>query len=194
MFLQKYVAKFVLSSLGWKPLKDDVRRIIKDSKRIVLVFPHTSYMDFVIMFLYKKANPELMKNIKFLMNPAFLDKPILGPFLMSQGAIPSTPREKKNGGKTQHIINYLNNLKEYQFLISPKGTINKGEWRSGYFYITEGTKSLITVAGLDFKKGEVVVTPPQNIDVPLMDRENLEVWLKSKMKSISQRYPKNVEY
>jgi 1-acyl-sn-glycerol-3-phosphate acyltransferase len=191
------VARFLLKNSGWKPPPDRLVEIMNEHKKLVIVYPHTSHYDGLLMILYKKAYPDFGRHIKFLIRPDLTEIPLLGKFLISNGAIPSTFIQIKNGGRTKEIINYLNTKDEYKFLISPKGTIRKSEWKTGYYYITKGTGSYILALGLNYKTGEIEYNDPYPLkgdDKDFPSEENLRNILQSQLKNIPQRTPWNVEY
>jgi 1-acyl-sn-glycerol-3-phosphate acyltransferase len=162
-----------------------------------MVYPHTSYYDGTIMLLYKKAYPDFGANIKFLIRPDLTEIPLLGKFLVKNGAIPSTFIQLKNGGRTKEIIDYLNTQSEFCFLISPKGTIRKSEWKTGYYYITKGTGAYIMALGLDYLKKEIVfndVYPVRGDDINFPPEEYMRSYLQYQLRSIPQINPQNIEY
>jgi hypothetical protein len=149
------------------------------------------------MILYKKAYPDFGRHIKFLIRPDLTEIPLLGKFLISNGAIPSTFIQIKNGGRTKEIIDYLNTKDEFKFLISPKGTIRKSEWKTGYYYITKGTNANILALGLNYQTGEIVYNKPYPLtggEENFPSEEKLRVILQDQLRDIPQRTPWNVEY
>jgi hypothetical protein len=55
-------------------------------------------------------------------------------------------------------VNSLKDRDECLFLISPKGTIVKREWRSGYYHVARELDANLRVAGLDYEHKRVVVS------------------------------------
>jgi 1-acyl-sn-glycerol-3-phosphate acyltransferase len=197
LIYQKTVARFLLKNSGWKPPSDELIEIMNKNKKLVIVYPHTSHYDGLLMILYKKAYPDFGRHIKFLIRPDLTEIPLLGKFLISNGAIPSTFIQIKNGGRTKEIIDYLNTKDEFKFLISPKGTIRKSEWKTGYYYITKGTNANILALGLNYQTGEIVYNKPYPLtggEENFPSEEKLRVILQDQLRDIPQRTPWNVEY
>lgn len=194
---QQIIAKTILNKFGWKPPPDGLEKLFSTYKRIVIVYPHTSHYDAILMLLYKKAYPNFGKRLKFLIRPDLTEVPLLGNFLMKEGAIPSMFIQIKNGGRSREIINYLNTQDSFCFLLSPKGTIRKSEWKTGYYYITKGTGSYIMALGLDYKKREIVyneVYPYKGNDINFPSEEYMRNYLQYQLRNIPQINPENVEY
>lgn len=149
----KVFAKGVLFIMGWQPLSESFIKQLFKHDRIIAVFSHTSYSDFYILILYLLAYPEYLYRIKTLVKP----QPFAyaGRLLRSLGAIPATKVEDSNGGAVKRISEELNNYEKFTFLICPKGTILKRDWRSGYYHIAELTNSFLMVVGLDYEKKSV---------------------------------------
>jgi len=194
---QTLISKFILDTNGWKPPPKELLEIMKTHKKMVIVYPHTSHYDGWLMILYRKAYPEFGNHIKFLIRPDLTEIPFIGNVLINNGAMPSTFIQIKNGGRTKEIIDYLNTQSKFHFLISPKGTIQKSDWKSGYYYITKGTNSHIMALGFDYSKGEIVFNEPYPLlggDDMFPSEDNLRVILQNQLKNIPQRNPNNVEY
>lgn len=193
----KKISLKILEKSGWKSPPERLMEIMKKYKRLVIVYPHTSHLDGTLMILYKKAYPEFGENIKFLIRPDIVEFPILGSFLIKNGAVPSTLISIKNGGRTKEIVNYLNSLNQFQLLISPKGTIRNSPWKKGYYYITKGTNAHVMAIGLDYSTGNIIFNEPYPISGHsdnFPSEEFLSYFLKSQLKSIPQRNPSFVEY
>lgn len=150
------LAKLILLATGWELLSDHTFDRITKYDQTVLIFSHTSYSDFYILVLYLLAYPNRLHYVRTLIKP----QPFVyaGPLLRKLGAISSTPVENKNGGAVSRIIEDLKQYDKCIFLISPKGTIVKKEWRSGYYHIAKGLDAKLMVAGLDYEKKCVLVS------------------------------------
>tara|TARA_R100000750_G_C2332495_1_gene90694 strand:- start:126 stop:740 length:615 start_codon:yes stop_codon:yes gene_type:complete len=194
LYWNKYAAKILLHVVGWKPLPEYMKYLLRKHDKLVMIYPHTSYWDSIWMLVYRIAYPDVLSDLVFLIRPDFLDIPLLGSFLKAMGGVGASSIKTKNGGRTQDIVNSLNDKKRFHLAISPKGTIKKRDWRSGYYYIAKGTDALVTAVGYDYVKGIVEIYSPQNENTKLLEKNELEIWLQYRMRPLIQRNPDNVEY
>lgn len=142
------IARTILYIIGWRKIDEKTFNKLTINKRAVIVFSHTSYMDFYLMVLYLLAYPNRLHRIRTLIKPQPFS--YAGGILTKLGAIPSTRLEDKNGGAVDRIVKILGDLPEFLFLISPKGTIIKNNWRSGYYNIAKRLNIPLLVAGVDY--------------------------------------------
>lgn len=193
----KPLSKKLLERLGWEPPPKELMDIMQSHKKLVMVYPHTTHWDGVLMILYKKAYPEFGKHLKFLIRPDITEFPILGSFLVENGAVPSTLIHIKNGGRTRQIVDYLNSIESFHFLISPKGTVRKSPWKTGYYYIAKGTDAHIIAIGLDYSSKKIIFHEPYPISAGSSEfptEEYINYYLKEQLRPIPQYYPERVEY
>ena len=187
------IFRLILRITHIQPPPVELIDLFNTHNRLVLVYPHTSYWDGMIMLLYLMAYPKTMRDITFLIRPDLLKIPVVGHFLRYKGALHSTPLEIKNGGYIEHLVRYLNSRDRYQFLISPKGTVRKSPWRSGWYYITKQTNSKIACLGFDYIRRQLMVSEIYNMD-ELPQKDELEKTLKMFMKTTNPCNPQNEEY
>ena len=102
--------------------------------------------------LYKLAYNKELKHLKTLIRPDKFEICGLGSVLTAIGGIPATMIKEKNGGAVERIVHELKICKRSRFLISPKGTIVKGAWRSGYFHIAKQLEANLVAIGMDYEK------------------------------------------
>jgi hypothetical protein len=138
--------------MGWDKLEYDGE--MNKHRHIVCVFSHSSYYDFFIMVLYKFAYPDKLRNLKTLIIPDLFY--YFGPLLRYVGGIPATNTNYKNGGATDRIVGILKE-QPCKFLISPKGTILRGEWRTGYYHIAQALQAPIIAVGLDYERKGIYI-------------------------------------
>jgi 1-acyl-sn-glycerol-3-phosphate acyltransferase len=150
------IARGILLITGWSPIKDEIFDRLNQYEHTVLVFSHTSYVDFYVLALYLMAYPKELAAVRTLVKPQPFQ--YAGWLLRKFGAIPSTHVDEKNGGAVDRIVQTLQQSPRFIFLISPKGSIVKREWRSGYYHIANKLDSHVRVAGLDYEKMAVVVS------------------------------------
>ena len=152
--LLKYICKGLLKLIGWKKLDKEIIDYLNLHPYTLMIFSHTSYYDFLIMLLYSLSNKKLGV-LKVLIKPQLFT--YFGWLFRRLGGIPSTKIESKNGGSTNLIIQELQKYPRAYFLISPKGTILKADWRSGYYYIACNLKANLVSIGADYEKKEIVM-------------------------------------
>ena len=179
-------AKTVLICMGWSLPGSKVFKRINKYDRVVGVFSHTSYADFYIMVLYKLAYLDKLQRVRTLVKPQPFE--YAGWFLRSIGAIPSTKIEEKKGGAVSRIVNELKENKQCLFLISPKGTIVKAEWRSGYFAIAKELDAELMVMGFDYEKKCVVASKQISHK---QGEEAVKEFLQNRLKNIVPLFPED---
>jgi len=179
------VAKVGLRLCGWKPLSAKSETNILRNTRAIYAFPHTSYWDFYIFLCYMLAYPHLIDNVKILVKP--------GPFvyagwlLRRLGCLPATSINDKGHGCVSRITEDLKHLDHFKFTISPKGSIERKPWRNGYYYIGVGLEAVFVVAGLDYRRKELVVRDQSISYTEGLDK--VESFLKEEMRHIVPLYP-----
>lgn len=152
----KIICSIILYIIGWNNINPKLTKIFSQNNKIVCVFSHTSYYDFFIMLLYKYKYYLVFQYMKVLIKPDYFNG-ILGYLLTCIGGIPSTNVNIKNGGNLNKIVDTLNQTDKCVFLISPKGSILKREWRSGYYYIGQALKAPYVAVGLDYEYKNIYV-------------------------------------
>lgn len=183
------LAKIILIIIGWELMGEEYKKI-KEEFRLVVIFPHTSYWDSVITLIYKISEPEIFRNAYFLMTPRFFNR-YTEKLLTKVGCIPATRLNEENGGGIDRITNILMFKDEFKLALSPKGTIVKSEWRSGYYWLAKNLKAKICIVGIDYEKKKMVIG---KLHKPDREKEKLEKELKVEMGSIIQINPENEEY
>ncbi len=143
-------AMLILQLMGWSFLDDQAYQYMNNNARMVCVFSHTSYYDFFLMVLYYFAHPNQLTHLKTLINPYYFN--YIGFFLRFVGGIPAI--------KVDNIVEELLKTPKSHFLISPKGTILKGEWRSGYYHIARKLNCPILALGLDYELKKIIICRP----------------------------------
>ena len=151
----KYSCQSILKIMGWSPLNRYCISTINNNQKMVCVFSHTSYYDFCIMVLYKLAYPYYFKNMKTLINSYYFT--IMGRFLYAVGGIPAIVKEHN----VKRIVDSLQQ-EQFMFLISPKGSILKKDWKTGYYYIAKQLNVPIIAVGLDYENKNIYIGKPIN--------------------------------
>lgn len=145
------ISTCILYLMGWKPL--DLQNKYDEHKYIVCVFSHSSYYDFFIMVLYKYKYYKELHNLRVVIKPDFFN--YIGCLLKSIGGVRATNISKKNGGQTEHIVKKIQKTLSAKLLICPKGTIVRGEWRTGYYHIAKALNAPICAVGLDYEQKNI---------------------------------------
>ena len=143
--LLKYIARFILYLLGWKLINDV--DVLLSYKRAVVIYPHSTYFDFFLSLIYFFAHPELFEKTVTLMKPSIFN--YFGFILRKLNVIPAN--------SVNEIVEQLKQKQEFLFLISPKGTRSKKDWRKGYYHIAKLTGSVLLVSGADFSSKSVKI-------------------------------------
>ena len=178
------LSKTILFVIGWASVNKNTFKRLNSYPRTILVFSHTTYCDFFIMILYKLAYPDELQHLKTLVKPQPFE--YAGWLLHKIGAIPATKVEDKNGGAVNRIVNELKEFDKFIFLISPKGTIVKREWRSGYYHIGKELNAVFRTAGLDYEKKCVIISEEAQND---NDEEAVKEFLQDKLQQIVPLFP-----
>ena len=143
-------SSILLKLMGWSFIDKKGIDIINNHNRMICVFSHTSYYDFFMMVLYYLSHQEL-NHIRVLINPWYFN--ILPLYWV--GGIPAV----KGGGVTKIVDELLKEEKSH-FLISPKGTILQGEWKSGYYHIARQIKCPLMAIGVDYELKKITLCKP----------------------------------
>ncbi|CAI8414464.1 MAG: Uncharacterised protein [Polaribacter sejongensis] len=147
----KSISRFILETiLGWK-LENDFPQDIK--KYVIIVAPHTSWIDFPIAILSRMASGTMIhfigKNTLFRAPFGFFFK-ILG----------GTPVDRtKNNNLVDAVITIFNKKKVFRLALSPEGTRKKvAAWKTGFYYIAKGANVPVVMATLDFEHKKVKIS------------------------------------
>ena len=132
--------------LGWKKLKDYPK------EKCVIVFPHTSYWDLLIWIIFFE------KNMFLLANPNYYNWATKWIYT-ALNLIPSTCLEETGLGFVRQLIQRFKG-NEDSIILSPKGTIKKKKWKTGYYYIARELGVKIYPFILDFEKREGWIGDP----------------------------------
>lgn len=174
----KTISDFVLKILGWK-IDNDIPKSIK--KAVIIVAPHTSYMDTIIG---KFGFWHLGVDSKLLIKKEAFFWP-LGWILKKVGGMPV------NRGKSQRLTQIVADMfDEHESLfitITPEGTRSLvKEWKLGFYYIALTAKVPIVLGVLDY---ENKVGGMKKLFYPTGDIDKDLIEIKSFYKGIKGRHP-----
>lgn len=155
----KMLSKFFLCNLfGWKILGEFPKDV---KKYVIIVVPHTSWVDFPIALSVK-----FITNLKVtFFGKASLFKKPYGWFFRAFGGIPIDRSTSSN--TVDFIVNEFHKHDEFVFSLSPEGTRKKVEvWKTGFYHIAHNAKVPIVKVALDYEHKEI------RIDSPFYTTEN----------------------
>ena len=151
MFMIRCLSKKIFHWIGWRL---EGRFPSNLPKKILIVAPHTSSMDFPIGILVKfwldiratfYAKEELFKGI-------------LGWILRSLGGLP-VDRSKNNNVVGQAVADFLKNT-HHTILITPEGTRKKVDrFKSGFYHIAHKANVPIIPIAFDYGRKVIKVLP-----------------------------------
>lgn len=175
--LIKTFAKTILTFLGWNSVFDS-SGIGKKSKTIV-IYPHTSSFDYIIVLLYLLCVPEHFKTTWTLMKPQVFNIFPLGWILTKLHCIPCSKNENRGSNFVNKITEMFKDNDNFKLMISPKGTTARSQWRKGYYHLAKNLNCDVVIYALDYEKKSLEFSGRHKIDDHCEEKE-----FTSKMKSI----------
>ncbi len=153
--MKRKTGAFFLWLFGWK-IKGAIASPEECPKLMVVVGPHTSFMDF---FVGLAVRMQQGRDIKYLAkSPLF--KPPLGWILRWLGGYPV--ERSKNQGLVQAIVEMFDQREVFAICITPEGTRKRTEkLKSGFYHIAAEANVPIQLAGMDFGTKTVFFTKPK---------------------------------
>lgn len=149
----------LLDLLGWKRVDHETADLLRGEKKLIMVYNHTSILDYLIYLLYRNAYPDLKNRAKVIMN--YYTYHSLGPIARPFGGIPSTPVHTGGQGTLDKVYQELSKMDEFIYIVSPKGSTRaKAHWHKGYYILAQKLNCPIMVAGFDYQKKEFVAKKP----------------------------------
>jgi 1-acyl-sn-glycerol-3-phosphate acyltransferase len=157
----KFISKLILCNIfGWKIIGGFPTEV---KKYLIIVVPHTSWVDFPIALAVKF----ITKLEVSYFGKASLFKPPFGWFFRYFGGIPID--RSKNSNMVDAIVAEYNQRDEFIFSLSPEGTRKKvDKWKTGFYHIAKNANVPIVKVALDYKNKEV------RIDNPVHLTDNME--------------------
>ena len=114
-------------------------------KYIIIVAPHTSWVDFPLGVLAKTA---------YGINGNYIGKHTLfkPPYGFFFRALGGTPVDRsKSTNMVEAIIDIFNTKENFILALSPEGTRKKlDKWKTGFYFVAKGAKVPIVMVGFDF--------------------------------------------
>jgi len=142
---------------GWRDINYETVEELTNPCKKVAVIAHTSYWDFFWGLMYG-INYGIIHKVRFAMAPKVYDKygqwPVVGKWIR-QTCIRVTPKEETNGGAVKEIVDILNQMDDFIFMIAPAGTRtddSETRWRTGFIHIAQGTNADLCILGVDYSR------------------------------------------
>ena len=157
--LATYFFKFIIWIIGWKQLNSAICEKAKLIDKAIVIFPHTSSWDFIVLILYKFSNPVVFNDIFIVVKPQFLNGPLKNIFKYLK-CIPATKYESKGGGFIKTTVNMFKNEVRFFIMISPEGRRIKTPWQSGYYQLAEKLKCPVYIVGTCYYRKEIMLLGP----------------------------------
>jgi len=147
-------AKFLyFKIMGWTIVGDLPRHL---KKYVIIVVPHTSWVDFFLGLLVRKVLNEKINYIgkKSLFAPPF------GWFFRWMGGAPID--RSKSSDTVSATAKIFENRKAFRLALSPEGTRKKvQQWKTGFYYISKAAQVPIVMVAFDYGKKLVKISEPQ---------------------------------
>lgn len=185
------LARLGLELMGWKNLQPDQTEYLAQYPKAVMIFPHTSYYEFFLYLFYIADSELLRRRCRVLISPIHTKR--FQWLLKHVGSVEATPREIRNGGAVDRICSQLEQLPEFLFVVSPKGSMARHhDWRKGFYAIARKLKCPVIPAGFDFEKKCFVIKPA--FSVSRMSFRQACAHGKAQLKDIIPCHPEMAEY
>ncbi len=182
--MYRYMFLFIIYILGWKPLTEKLNsENIKSKKYSVVIFPHTSYWDFIIFLIYKFAYPDVLNEIITIIRPESFKR--WGWILKKINALPATTISNNNtinniqtskddninikiyNGFVEKTTKYL--IENYKngalIMMAPDGQRGYGPWRNGFYYLAKNLNASLRVVALDYTHHYVYISDEYDTDI-----------------------------
>jgi len=149
----KKIYRFIFFTiLGWR-LNGSISPELK--KCVMIVVPHTSWMDFVIGVF---ARGSIGLEMHYVAKKELFVFPF-GIWFRWMGGTPLN--RQKNENKVDAISAIFTERKIFRLAIAPEGTRKKvNNWKTGFYYIALKAEVPIVAVAFDYGKKEVKIAPP----------------------------------
>ena len=166
--------------MGWKvngKFPTDIK------KYILIVAPHTSWIDFPVAILINYATGLKANYI----GKASLFKPPFGFIFRLLGGAPVN--RSKSSNMVDSIVDIYNSSDRFILGISPEGTRKKVDtWKTGFYYIAKGANVPILSAALDFENKTLIIK--DELYIPTDNKEDDIKHLRAFFKGVKGKIPK----
>jgi len=137
---------WTLKKMGWTTVGGP----LKEPKGVILGVPHTSFMDFIVSYLFYF---QFDKVAHVMIKKEFFFWP-MGPILRKLGAVPV---DRKNAtSMIKSLIDQMNAEDEFVLAIAPEGTRKAvKKWKTGYHLIAKAANCPVYMGFFDWKTKRV---------------------------------------
>jgi hypothetical protein len=152
--------QMILSALrwltGWSELPKELPQ-----RDTLFVFSHTSYFDLFVLGLYMDRLANLWTLVRPLQWAKNLSEHLTHWAYKSLHFIEAGSLHEHKSGTTQYIVSKLKEAKRERpheplyFLMSPKGTVQKAPWRSGWSHIAKALELDVRAIILDYEQRSI---------------------------------------
>lgn len=149
----KKIYQFLLCTvMGWR-IKGSMSADVK--KCVIIVVPHTSWVDFAIGVMARGA---IGLEMNFVAKKELFKFPF-GAYFRWMGGTPLN--RQKNENKVDAIAAIFNEKEVFRLAIAPEGTRKKVEqWKTGFYYIALKADVPVIAVAFDYGKKEVKLAEP----------------------------------
>lgn len=163
---------------GWHPIQEGQSKSVKDLKRSVIIYPHSTCMDHVVVGAYCLFDDEMRKlrdkiHLVVRYHPSFLRRLMVNSLPVNTIEIHNA--DGRNNGNLQRIIEELEKKDEWIIIISPSGDITQKNWRRGWFVIADYFNAPIIVASPDYEKHQMIIRSDHPIYTRKRSYEEVEI-------------------
>jgi 1-acyl-sn-glycerol-3-phosphate acyltransferase len=167
--MKQIVRWFFFKVLGWKIEGEFPANL---QKYVVIVVPHTSWVDFPMGILIRYITG---------IESRFVGKESLfkGPFAWFFKALGGIPVNRSNRQNfVDKIVALFDSHETFVFSMSPEGTRKKvSAWKTGFYYIAKNAKVPLVKVALDYTKKMVRIAAPYKItDHKELDFKNFKAF------------------
>lgn len=148
----RVLSKFIFFKLmGWKLIGP----FPEVEKCVVIVAPHTSWVDFFIGLLVRSI---VKREVNFIGKKSLFNPPF-GWYFRWMGGTPID--RSKNSDTVVSTARIFSQRKVFRLALSPEGTRKKvTEWKTGFYYIAKEAKVPIVMVAFDYGKKQVKISDP----------------------------------
>lgn len=150
----QWLAKFIyFKVLGWTIEGTFPSRL---NKCVIIVVPHTSWVDFILGLLVRKVWNE---EINYVGKKSLFKWPFGWFFRWTGGAPVDRSTNRDTVSATAEIFKRRD---KFRLTLAPEGTRKKvATWRSGFYFIAKAAAVPIVMVAFDFGKKQVKISEPQ---------------------------------